>query len=54
MRLADGLTPGAEPRVLDGYVGKGYAVAEPAIFELIAELGRMEGLVLDPVYTGKA
>ncbi len=26
----------------------------PAIFELIAELSRMEGLVLDPVYTGKA
>jgi D-cysteine desulfhydrase len=43
-----------EPRVLDGYVGQGYAVAAAAIFELIAELGRMEGLVLDPVYTGKA
>jgi D-cysteine desulfhydrase len=43
-----------EPRVLDGYVGPGYAVADPAIYELIAELGRMEGLVLDPVYTGKA
>lgn len=42
------------PRVLDGYVGKGYAVADPAIFELIAELSRLEGLVLDPVYTGKA
>ena len=43
-----------EPRVLDGYVGPGYAVAAAATFELIAELGRMEGLVLDPVYTGKA
>jgi D-cysteine desulfhydrase len=43
-----------EPRVLDGYVGPGYAVADPEIFELIAELGRLEGLVLDPVYTGKA
>ena len=43
-----------EPRVLDGYVGQGYALATPDIFELIAELGRMEGLVLDPVYTGKA
>jgi D-cysteine desulfhydrase len=43
-----------ETRVLDGYVGKGYAVADPHIFELIAELSRLEGLVLDPVYTGKA
>lgn len=43
-----------EPRVLDGHVGQGYAIAGPAVFELIAELGRMEGLVLDPVYTGKA
>ncbi|MDG2047431.1 MAG: D-cysteine desulfhydrase family protein [Halioglobus sp.] len=43
-----------EPRVLDGYVGPGYAIADPEIFELIAELGRLEGLMLDPVYTGKA
>ncbi len=43
-----------QPRVLDGYVGQGYAIATPAIFELIAQLGRLEGLVLDPVYTGKA
>lgn len=42
------------PRVLDGYVGKGYGKASAEIFELIAELGRLEGLVLDPVYTGKA
>lgn len=43
-----------EPRVLDGYVGEGYAIASQEIFELIAELSRLEGLVLDPVYTGKA
>jgi len=42
------------PRVLDGHVGKGYAIADSSIFELIAELSRLEGLVLDPVYTGKA
>ena len=42
------------PRVLDGYVGQGYAIASPTIFALIAELARLEGLVLDPVYTGKA
>ena len=48
--------PAVEPdtRVLDGYVGAGYAKAGPEIFQLIAELSRLEGLVLDPVYTGKA
>ena len=42
------------PRVLDGHVGPGYAVATREIFDLIAELTALEGLVLDPVYTGKA
>ncbi|NCF17612.1 MAG: pyridoxal-phosphate dependent enzyme [Haliea sp.] len=46
--------PDFKPRVLDGYVGDGYGIAGDHIFELIAELGRLEGLVLDPVYTGKA
>jgi D-cysteine desulfhydrase len=44
----------ASARVLDGYVGKGYAKADPHVFQLIADLARLEGLVLDPVYTGKA
>lgn len=43
-----------DTRVLDGYVGAGYAKAGPEIFQLIVELSRLEGLVLDPVYTGKA
>ena len=41
-------------RVLDGYVGQGYGKASPAVFDLIAELARLEGVLLDPVYTGKA
>lgn len=44
----------ATARVLDGYVGPGYGVASPEVFNLIAELTALEGLVLDPVYTGKA
>ena len=44
----------ADTRVLDGYVGDGYAKASPQVFELIAELCRLEGVLLDPVYTGKA
>ena len=43
-----------QPRVLDGYVGQGYGVASAEVFHLIAELSALEGLVLDPVYTGKA
>ena len=41
-------------RVIDGYVGEGYGVASPQVFALIAELAALEGVVLDPVYTGKA
>ena len=43
-----------QTRVIDGYVGPGYAKADPEIFQSIAELARLEGVVLDPVYTGKA
>ena len=39
---------------LEGYVGPGYGQAGPEIFETITELARLEGLFLDPVYTGKA
>ena len=39
---------------IDGYVGPGYAKATPEVFALIAELARTEGLLLDPIYTGKA
>lgn len=40
--------------ILDGYVGPGYALVYPEELELIARVARHEGLVLDPVYTGKA
>ena len=43
-----------QPRVLDGYVGEGYGIASKEVFDLIAQLARLEGIVLDPVYTGKA
>ena len=39
---------------LDGYVGPGYSKAGDEIFALITRVAREEGLVLDPVYTGKA
>lgn len=43
-----------EPKVIDGYVGSGYGIASPEVFDLIKELSALEGLVLDPVYTAKA
>ena len=39
---------------IDGYVGPGYGRATPVVFETIARLARLEGLLLDPIYTGKA
>lgn len=38
----------------DKYVGIGYALSRPEELEFIKKIARMEGLVLDPVYTGKA
>lgn len=39
---------------LDGYVGPGYGVADAATLATIRRVARTEGLLLDPVYTGKA
>lgn len=40
--------------ILDGYVGRGYALSQPGELAAIRDLVRLEGVVLDPVYTGKA
>ena len=40
--------------IIDGYVGRGYALCRPEELGLIRYVCRREGLVLDPVYTGKA
>lgn len=39
--------------VYDGYIGEGYAIPTPAGGDAIKSLARTEGIVLDPVYTGK-
>ena len=46
--------PEPRARVVDGYVGPGYGRADREVFDTIAEVARLEGIVLDPVYTGKA
>ena len=40
--------------IIEGYVGAGYGIASPEVFQVIKQLAALEGIVLDPVYTGKA
>ena len=44
----------SEIEILDGYVGVGYAKSRPEELATIRDVARAEGLILDPVYTGKA
>lgn len=43
-----------EIHIIDGYVGLGYGRSRPQETELIRDLARSEGIILDPVYTAKA
>ena len=40
--------------IIEGYVGEGYGKASAEIFDTIREVAELEGILLDPVYTGKA
>lgn len=40
--------------IVDGYVGKGYALSRQEEIDFIHKLAKEEGIILDPVYTGKA
>ena len=44
----------ADIHLLDGYVGRGYALSTPEELDFIRDFARTEGIILDPVYTGKA
>lgn len=46
--------PPREVRLLDGYQGAGRGEIRPEELETVLKLARLEGLVLDPVYTAKA
>jgi D-cysteine desulfhydrase len=43
-----------EIELRDGYVGIGYAKSRPEELATLRDVARAEGVVLDPVYTGKA
>lgn len=38
----------------DGHVGPGYGLPTPCMIDALTLLARTEGIVLDPVYSGKA
>jgi D-cysteine desulfhydrase len=40
--------------VVDGYVGRGYALSRQEELDFIAKVARTDGVIFDPVYTGKA
>ncbi len=40
--------------IIDGYVGDGYALSRREELSMILEMANRGGLILDPVYTGKA
>jgi D-cysteine desulfhydrase len=40
--------------IIDSYIGPGYAQSTPEMLATIVDVARSEGIVLDPVYTGKA
>ena len=40
--------------LVDGHVGRGYALSQPEELATIRDLARRDGVILDPVYTGKA
>ena len=44
----------SELKILDEYRGAGYALNEPADFEFLKKIARLDGIFVDPVYTGKA
>jgi len=44
----------ADIELVDGHVGRGYARSRPEELATIRDVCRSDGIVLDPVYTGKA
>jgi D-cysteine desulfhydrase len=52
-QLGAGVTA-ADIEIVDGHVGRGYAKSRPEELATIRDVCRSDGVVLDPVYTGKA
>jgi L-cysteate sulfo-lyase len=56
VQLLGGEMEGVTPRlhVIDGYQGEAYGLPTDAMLEAVRLVARTEGLLLDPVYSGKA
>ncbi len=53
-RYRQGLNVDALPiNVIEGYLGAGYGQAGPEVLATIRRVAATEGIILDPVYTGK-
>jgi D-cysteine desulfhydrase len=50
----DVVVPGSAVTVRDEYVGPGYSLPTEGMVHAVQSLARLEGVLLDPVYTGKA
>lgn len=50
----DGLIPVEDVVVKDDYVGEGYSLYTKEMAEAVQLFARLESMILDPVYTGKA
>lgn len=53
-QTADLCIPENAIKVIDGYVGQGYGRINEQVIDAIKLIGRLEGVMLDPVYCGKA
>ena len=53
-RLGESAPPDDAVAVEAGYAGEAYGLPTPEMTDAVKRLGRLEGLVLDPVYSGKA
>lgn len=53
LEMPPSVTPEAI-RIIDGYAGLGYALSQPEEIDFIRSIAMKEGIILDPVYTGKA
>ena len=52
-KLGAAAIPASRTLVDDGYIGEGYGIPAASTLEAITLAARTEGLLLDPVYTGK-
>ena len=52
-KLGGPAVPASKILVDDGYVGQGYGIPAESTLEAITLTARMEGILLDPVYSGK-